>query len=181
MSQSAEKQSSNLYTWWSLLQCETHTSIWVFKWIIKLWPLRLLQVPGCPAARRHRSRSASQWPGVDPVTKNDAAWAAEREDLGGLLPPRAAVCLLPGPHHPLHLRQHPHLLVGVLSGVCCLSFSAQHLDLHSEHLQKFRVKTRGVATVVIYLGHSVSCCGGITDSSSQLKICLVCSVNMKWK
>lgn len=84
--------------------------------VIKLLSHSLLQVPGCPAAHRPRPRSASQWPGVDPVRQDDAARAAKREDLGGLLPPRPAVCLLPSTHHPLHLRQHPHLLVGVLCG-----------------------------------------------------------------
>lgn len=71
-----------------------------------------LQVSGCSAAHRPRPPWASQWPGVDREHKDDAARAAEREDLGGLLPPRAAVCLLPSTHHPVHLCQHPHLLVG---------------------------------------------------------------------
>lgn len=75
------------------------------------------QVPGCPAAQRPRPASPPQWPGVDPAHQDDAARAAEGEDLGGFLPPWAAVCLLPSTHHPLHLCQHPHLLVGVLSGI----------------------------------------------------------------
>lgn len=114
------KQSLCTLQW--RLQCESWTSICVFKWSLQLLSLWLLQVPECPAVHRPRPRSASQWPGVDHVHKDDAARAAEREDLGGLLPPRAAVCLLPSTHHPLHLCQHPHLLVGVLSGFCVCVF-----------------------------------------------------------
>lgn len=87
-----------------------YTVLWLKEELIWIFVHR--QVPGCHAAQRPRPPSAFKWPGVDHAHKDDAARAAKSKDLSGLLPPWAAVCLLPRTHNPLHLCQHPHLLVG---------------------------------------------------------------------
>ncbi|MEQ2191393.1 hypothetical protein XENOCAPTIV_027816, partial [Xenoophorus captivus] len=50
-----------------------------------------LNVSGCSVAHCPRPPCASQWPGVDHKHQDDDARAAERDDLGGLLPARPPV------------------------------------------------------------------------------------------